>query len=112
MPGRAYTEWAARMAVDLGTGVPWVMCKQDDAPDPIVSVTICLPWQCTNVSYFQLLLLLSKVAINVHLCIGRLTPAMVFTATTSLPTRHINQRCGLKYGLAGKKPRLVFLTGG
>ncbi|KAL0380498.1 UNVERIFIED_CONTAM: Beta-galactosidase [Sesamum angustifolium] len=34
-PGRAYTEWAAKMAVDLGTGVPWIMCKQDDAPDPI-----------------------------------------------------------------------------
>lgn len=36
-PGRAYTQWAAKMAVDLGTGVPWVMCKQDDAPDPVVS---------------------------------------------------------------------------
>lgn len=36
-PGQAYTKWAARMAVGLGTGVPWVMCKQDDAPDPIVS---------------------------------------------------------------------------
>lgn len=36
-PGKAYTQWAAKMAVGLGTGVPWVMCKQDDAPDPIVS---------------------------------------------------------------------------
>ncbi|CAA2956742.1 beta-galactosidase-like [Olea europaea subsp. europaea] len=36
-PSRAYTEWAAKMAVDLGTGVPWVMCKQDDAPDPIIN---------------------------------------------------------------------------
>ncbi|KAK6911894.1 Glycoside hydrolase 35, catalytic domain [Dillenia turbinata] len=35
--GRAYTEWAAKMAVGLGTGVPWVMCKQDDAPDPIIN---------------------------------------------------------------------------
>lgn len=25
------------MAVGLNTGVPWVMCKEDDAPDPIVS---------------------------------------------------------------------------
>ncbi|KAE8655934.1 hypothetical protein F3Y22_tig00117016pilonHSYRG00730 [Hibiscus syriacus] len=25
-------KWAAQMAVDLGTGVPWVMCKQVDAP--------------------------------------------------------------------------------
>jgi hypothetical protein len=36
-PGQAYTKWAAQMAVGLRTGVPWVMCKQDDAPDPIVS---------------------------------------------------------------------------
>ncbi|KAA8541690.1 hypothetical protein F0562_022842 [Nyssa sinensis] len=36
-PGRAYTKWAAEMAVGLSTGVPWVMCKQDDAPDPIIN---------------------------------------------------------------------------
>ncbi|KAJ4717902.1 Beta-galactosidase [Melia azedarach] len=35
--GRAYTQWAAKMAVGLGTGVPWVMCKQDDAPDPVIN---------------------------------------------------------------------------
>ncbi|XP_051135831.1 beta-galactosidase-like isoform X2 [Andrographis paniculata] len=36
-PARAYTEWAAKMAVGLDTGVPWVMCKQDDAPDPVIN---------------------------------------------------------------------------
>ncbi|CAI9114312.1 OLC1v1015007C6 [Oldenlandia corymbosa var. corymbosa] len=36
-PAKAYTKWAAKMAVDLGTGVPWVMCKQDDAPDPLIN---------------------------------------------------------------------------
>ncbi|XP_054780480.1 beta-galactosidase 1-like [Prosopis cineraria] len=36
-PGKTYTQWAAHMAVGLGTGVPWVMCKQDDAPDPIIN---------------------------------------------------------------------------
>ncbi|KAL7100112.1 hypothetical protein ACP275_09G127500 [Erythranthe tilingii] len=36
-PGKSYTEWAAKMAVDLDTGVPWIMCKQDDAPDPIIN---------------------------------------------------------------------------
>lgn len=35
--GEAYVQWAAQMAVGLNTGVPWVMCKEDDAPDPIVS---------------------------------------------------------------------------
>lgn len=35
-PGKAYTKWAAQMAVGLNTGVPWVMCKQEDAPDPVI----------------------------------------------------------------------------
>ena len=35
--GPPYVKWAAKMAVGLQTGVPWVMCKQDDAPDPVVS---------------------------------------------------------------------------
>ncbi len=29
--------WAAKMAIETGTGVPWVMCKEEDAPDPVVS---------------------------------------------------------------------------
>ncbi|XP_068647118.1 beta-galactosidase 6 [Aristolochia californica] len=35
--GPPYVQWAAKMAVDLQTGVPWVMCKQDDAPDPVIN---------------------------------------------------------------------------
>ncbi|XP_059434788.1 beta-galactosidase 3-like isoform X1 [Corylus avellana] len=35
--GHAYMTWAAKMAVGLGTGVPWVMCKEDDAPDPVIN---------------------------------------------------------------------------
>lgn len=34
--GKAYMRWAAGMAVSLDTGVPWVMCQQADAPDPLV----------------------------------------------------------------------------
>ncbi|KAL3514688.1 hypothetical protein ACH5RR_027405 [Cinchona calisaya] len=33
--GSVYLKWATATAVGLNTGVPWVMCKQDDAPDPI-----------------------------------------------------------------------------
>ncbi|XP_042020358.1 beta-galactosidase-like isoform X2 [Salvia splendens] len=43
-PAVGYTEWAAKMAVDLGTGVPWIMCKQDDAPDPIINT--CNGYYC------------------------------------------------------------------
>lgn len=35
--GRSYVRWAASMAVGLQTGVPWVMCKQTDAPDPVIN---------------------------------------------------------------------------
>ncbi|KAH9781230.1 Beta-galactosidase 16 [Citrus sinensis] len=35
--GPPYIKWAAEMAVGLQTGVPWVMCKQDDAPDPVIN---------------------------------------------------------------------------
>ncbi|CAN6169613.1 unnamed protein product [Urochloa humidicola] len=34
---KPYADWAAKMAVATGAGVPWVMCKQDDAPDPVIN---------------------------------------------------------------------------
>jgi hypothetical protein len=41
--GYNYVTWAANMAVELGTGVPWVMCKEEDAPDPLVSTLTLFP---------------------------------------------------------------------
>lgn len=35
--GQSYVNWAAKMAVGMDTGVPWVMCKEDDAPDPVIN---------------------------------------------------------------------------
>nr|KYP66909.1 Beta-galactosidase 3 [Cajanus cajan] len=35
--GQKYVNWAAKMAIETGTGVPWVMCKEDDAPDPVIN---------------------------------------------------------------------------
>ncbi|KAL9272727.1 Beta-galactosidase 8-like protein [Drosera capensis] len=34
---KPYINWAANMALSLDTGVPWVMCQQADAPDPIIN---------------------------------------------------------------------------
>ncbi|XP_010545349.1 PREDICTED: beta-galactosidase 12-like isoform X2 [Tarenaya hassleriana] len=45
-PGKAYTKWAAEMAVGLSTGVPWIMCKQEDAPGPIIDT--CNGFYCEN----------------------------------------------------------------
>jgi hypothetical protein len=39
-PAKAYASWAANMALAQNTGVPWIMCKEDDAPDPIVCITL------------------------------------------------------------------------
>lgn len=36
-PAQNYVNWAAKMAVGLDTGVPWVMCKEEDAPDPVIN---------------------------------------------------------------------------
>ncbi|KAF5443788.1 hypothetical protein F2P56_036316 [Juglans regia] len=35
--GSRYVQWAANMAVGLNTEVPWIMCKQKDAPDPVIN---------------------------------------------------------------------------
>nr|AJQ19480.1 beta-galactosidase [Diospyros kaki] len=34
---KTYIKWAASMATSLDTGVPWMMCQQSDAPDPIIN---------------------------------------------------------------------------
>lgn len=39
--GKEYVKWAAEMALGLGAGVPWVMCKQVDAPGSVVRPLPC-----------------------------------------------------------------------
>ncbi|XBI09808.1 hypothetical protein VPH35_137276 [Triticum aestivum] len=34
--GTRYIEWAAKMAISTGTGVPWIMCKQTKAPADVI----------------------------------------------------------------------------
>ncbi|CAI0628304.1 unnamed protein product [Linum tenue] len=45
-PAKAYGQWAGKMAVALNTGVPWIMCKQEDAPDPVINT--CNAFYCEN----------------------------------------------------------------
>ncbi|KAI3791098.1 hypothetical protein L2E82_04702 [Cichorium intybus] len=42
--GKDYVKWAAEMAVGLEAGVPWVMCKQTDAPEYIIDA--CNGYYC------------------------------------------------------------------
>ena len=39
--GKAYMNWCASMANSLDIGVQWLMCQEDDAPEPMVdSLTV------------------------------------------------------------------------
>lgn len=42
--GKRYMLWAAQMALALDTGVPWVMCRQTDAPEQILNT--CNAFYC------------------------------------------------------------------
>eukprot|EP00928_Gymnodinium_smaydae_P016376 TRINITY_DN16131_c0_g1_i1.p1 TRINITY_DN16131_c0_g1~~TRINITY_DN16131_c0_g1_i1.p1 ORF type:complete len:665 (+),score=-23.34 TRINITY_DN16131_c0_g1_i1:133-2127(+) len=46
--GKSYVNWAVDMALSLNTNTPWVMCKQTDAPGPIINT--CNDFYC---DYFQ-----------------------------------------------------------
>ncbi|XP_057767562.1 beta-galactosidase 15-like [Salvia miltiorrhiza] len=35
--GKAYINWCANMADSLSIGVPWIMCQQPDAPQPMIN---------------------------------------------------------------------------
>ncbi|KAF9590643.1 hypothetical protein IFM89_035961 [Coptis chinensis] len=47
------SDFVAEMLVGLGTSVPWIMCKQDDAPDLIEGE---FPWHLVSVAFFLILL--------------------------------------------------------
>ncbi|AES72931.1 beta-galactosidase [Medicago truncatula] len=42
--GKKYALWAAKMAVSQNTSVPWIMCQQWDAPDPVIDT--CNSFYC------------------------------------------------------------------
>lgn len=42
--GKAYVNWCASMAESLNVGVPWIMCQQSDAPEPMINT--CNGWYC------------------------------------------------------------------
>lgn len=44
--GNAYIKWCAQMALAQNVGVPWIMCKQNNAPSPIINT--CNGYYCDN----------------------------------------------------------------
>ena len=41
---KPYAMWAANMALSQNIGVPWIMCQQNDAPDPVINT--CISFYC------------------------------------------------------------------
>ncbi|XP_072957587.1 beta-galactosidase 1-like [Typha angustifolia] len=44
--GKEYIKWCAKMAESLAVGIPWVMCQQSDAPQPMINT--CNGFYCDN----------------------------------------------------------------
>ncbi|WVZ13433.1 hypothetical protein V8G54_010999 [Vigna mungo] len=44
--GKKYALWAAKMAVSPNTGVPWIMCQQWHAPNPVIDT--CNSFYCDD----------------------------------------------------------------
>ncbi|XP_027331397.1 beta-galactosidase 7-like [Abrus precatorius] len=44
--GKAYINWCASMAESLNIGVPWIMCQEPDAPQPMINT--CNGWYCDD----------------------------------------------------------------
>ncbi|KAL2331072.1 hypothetical protein Fmac_018653 [Flemingia macrophylla] len=44
--GKSYIKWCAQMAVAQNIGVPWIMCQQQDAPQPMMNT--CNGYYCDN----------------------------------------------------------------
>ncbi|CAB4318482.1 unnamed protein product [Prunus armeniaca] len=44
--GKAYMNWCSNFAQSLDIGVPWIMCQQSDAPQPMINT--CNGWYCDN----------------------------------------------------------------
>lgn len=42
--GKPYAMWAANMALSQSIGIPWIMCQQYDAPDPVINT--CNSFYC------------------------------------------------------------------
>uniref|UniRef100_A0A803Q723 Beta-galactosidase n=1 Tax=Cannabis sativa TaxID=3483 RepID=A0A803Q723_CANSA len=53
--GKDYVKWAAKMALSLGARVPWVMCKQTDAPDEVVR-SLAIVLNLSDLIYYGCLL--------------------------------------------------------
>ncbi|XP_050243381.1 beta-galactosidase 15-like [Quercus robur] len=42
--GKEYVNWCAKLAESFNIGVPWIMCQQSDAPQPMINT--CNGWYC------------------------------------------------------------------
>lgn len=108
--GKVYVDWCAAMANSLDIGVPWIMCQQSDAPQPMVFLGffcfshfyVCIHlWDLSKKNYCD--------EINVWLTVNRSTHVMGGTVIHSHQTIPIVLKCGRRIGLAGLSSDSIFL---
>lgn len=39
-PGEEYVNWCSQLADSYNIGVPWIMCQQSNAPQPMVNLKL------------------------------------------------------------------------
>jgi len=90
------------MAVAMDVGVPWIMCKQTDAPDPVVSSCNCLDITVLPLRREETKRVISDLTDSTS--ISRLMHAMEGTVVIPFqaPTNLTSLLCGLKTGLLSK----------
>lgn len=104
--GKKYVQWCANTAESLKVGVPWIMCQQNDAPQPMVSFIFqrITSWLHHNPYIHNFFLSFVFFSFS-----SRSTHAMDFIATSSHRTIPTVLRCGLRTGLAGEFILFSFL---
>lgn len=99
------------MAESLDIGVPWIMCQENDAPEPMVFYsTLILPYSKMILSYFYFYLRLDIFHINFPFYYFRYrsTHATVGIAIVSPLIVQAFQKCGPRIGLAGSNMITTF----
>lgn len=67
--GKAYINWCANMAESLNVGVPWIMCQESDAPQPMVFVYTFYVAESKYLIY-EVKLIVFKFHVQINTCNG------------------------------------------
>lgn len=90
-------KWCADLALSYNLSIPWIMCQEDDAPQPIVRIYYFFLIILFNYNYYYIIFFFFLFLFH------RLTLAMDSTVISSNPTAKTVPKCGRRIGRAGIK---------